>query len=74
MITTGAGALRSIGAAFAPKDDFHDHLAGRDRLDHLDADRPLLDLIGKAARDVERHIGLEQRASDLAERGLDIGF
>jgi hypothetical protein len=31
-------------------------------------------LIGKAARDVERYIGLEQHALDLAERGFDIGF
>jgi hypothetical protein len=71
MITTGAGAQ---GLDQLVMDDFHDHLAGRDRLDHFNPDRALFDLIGKAARDIERHVGLEQRAPDLAERGLDIGF
>ena len=49
MMTTGAGALRSIGCALEPKrldqlvvHDLHDHLAGRDRLDHVDADGALL--------------------------------
>ena len=54
--------------------DLHDHLAGRDRLDHVDADRALLHLLGEAARDVERHVGLEQRAPHFAQRRLDIGF
>src|SRR5262249_52436495 len=54
--------------------DFHDHLAGRDGLDHFHADGALLDLIGKPARHIERHVGLEQSASHLAERGFDISF
>ena len=33
------------------------HLARRDRLDHLDANRALLDCLGKAARNVKRHVG-----------------
>ena len=55
-------------------DDLHDHLAGRDRLDHLDADGALLDLVGEAARHVERDVGLEQRAAHLAQRRIDVGF
>ena len=54
--------------------DLHDHLAGRDRFDHLDADGTPFDLFGEGAGDVERHVGLEQRAAHLAQRGIDIGF
>ena len=54
--------------------DLDDHLAGRDRLDDFDADRALLHLIDKGARHVERDVGLEQRAADLAQRRIDIGL
>ena len=54
--------------------DLDDHLAGRDRFHHLDADRLLLHVIGEGARDVERDVGLEQRAAHLAQRGIDVGF
>ena len=54
--------------------DLHDHLAGRHRLDELDADRLLLHLLGEGARDVERDVGLEQRAADFAQRLVDVGF
>ena len=53
-------------------DDLHDHLAGRDRLDHFDADRALFHLLGEAARDIERDVGLKQRAPDLAQCGVDV--
>ena len=54
--------------------DLHDHLAGRDRLDHLDADRALLHFVGEGARDVERDVGFEQRAAHLAQRLVDVGL
>jgi hypothetical protein len=54
--------------------DFHDHLAGRDRLHHFDADGLLLDVVGEGARHVERDIGLQQRAANLAQRRIDVGF
>ena len=54
--------------------DFHDHLARGDRLDHFHADGALLDLLGKVARDIERHVGFEQSTPHLAQRRLDIGF
>ena len=53
--------------------DLHDHLAGRHRLDDLDADRALLDLLDEGARHVERHVGFEQRAAHLAQRRVDVG-
>jgi hypothetical protein len=54
--------------------DLDDHLARRDRLDHRGADRFLAHLLGEAAHHVERHVGLEQRAADLAHRGIDVGL
>ena len=51
--------------------DLDDHLAGRDRLDDVDADRAFLHLLDEAARHVERDVGLEQRAADLAQRRID---
>ena len=79
MIGTGAAALRSIGCASEPSvadqlvvHDLDDHLAGRDRLDDVDADRALLHLLDEAARHVERDVGLEQRAADLAQRRVDV--
>ena len=81
MMATGGAALRSIGLASEPSvvdelvvHDLHDHLAGRDRLDHLDADGVLLHLLDERARDIERDVGLEQRAAHLAQRHVDIGF
>ena len=81
MIGTGGAALRSIDW---PSDaerldqlvvhDLDDHLAGRHRLDELGADRLLLHLLGEGARHVERDVGFEQRAADLAQRLLDVGF
>ena len=52
--------------------DLHDHLAGRDRLDDIDADRALLHLLGEGAGHIERDVGLEHRAPHLAQRRLDI--
>ena len=54
--------------------DLDDHLAGRDRLHHLDADRLLLDVVGEGARHVERDVGLQQRAAHFAQRRIDVGF
>ena len=54
--------------------DLHDHLAGRDRLDDLDPDRALLYFLGEGARDIERDIGLDQRAAHLLQRRLDVRF
>ena len=42
--------------------------------DHFDPDGALLDLIGEAARNIERHIGLKERAPHLAQSRLDVGF
>src|ERR1700722_31540 len=55
-------------------DDLHHPLAGSDRLDHGGADRLLADPFGEAAHHVERDVGLEQSAPNLAHRGIDIGF
>ena len=54
--------------------DLHDHLAGRDRFHHLDADGLLLDVVGEGARHVERDVGFQQRAANLAQRRIDVGF
>jgi hypothetical protein len=53
-------------------DDLDDLLAGRDRLQHLGADGPLAHLVGEGAHDLERDVGLEQRAAHLAQRGVDV--
>ena len=53
-------------------DDLDHHLAGRDRLDDGGADRLLADAIGEASDDLERDVGLEQRAAHLAHRGVDV--
>ena len=55
-------------------DDLHHHLAGRHRLDDVDADRALLDLIDEGARHLERYVGFEQRAAHLAHRFVDVGL
>ncbi len=81
MIGIGGAALRSMRLAFAAQrldqlvvHDLHDKLARRHRLDELGADRLLLHLLGEGARHIERDVGLEQRAADLAQRLLDVGF
>ena len=81
MMTTGAGALRSIGDALGAEhldqlvmDDLDDHLAGLDRLEDLGADGLFAHLVGEGAHDFERHVGLEQRAANLAQRRRDIGL
>ena len=53
-------------------DDLHDHLAGRDRLHHLRADRARPHLVGEGAHDIERDVGLEQGAAHLAQRFGDV--
>ena len=53
-------------------DDLDDLLAGRDRLQHLGADGALPHLVGEAADDLERDVGLEQRPAHLAQRGVDV--
>ncbi len=77
MIATGGAAFRSM-PVFAPlaagaerRDklvvhDLHDHLAGRHRLHHFDADGLFLDAINERARHVERDVRLEQRTAHLA--------
>ena len=81
MMATGGAALRSMRLAVGAQrrdqlvvHDLDDHLAGRDRLHHLDADRLLLDLVGEGARHVERDVGFEQRAAHFAHRRIDVGF
>ena len=54
--------------------DLHDHLAGRDRFHHLDADGLLLDAVGEGARHIERDVGFQQCAANLAQRRIDVGF
>ena len=81
MMATGGAALRSMALAVGAErldqlvvHDLHDHLAGRDRLDDLDADRLLLHTVDEVARHVERDVGFQQRAADLAQRLVDVGF
>ena len=81
MIGTGAAALRSIGSPSRAQrldqlvvHDLDDQLAGRHRLDDLDADRAGLHLVGEGAHHVERDVGLEQRAAHLAQRRVDVGL
>ena len=80
MIATGAGALRSMVSRVGAErrhelvvDDLHHHLAGRDRLDHVDADGALAHAVDEGARHVERDVGLEQRAAHFAQGGIDVG-
>ena len=81
MIATGAGALRSIGSSLAAQsldervvDDFHHHLAGFDRLDDGGADRLGARAVDEGAHDVERDVGLDERAPHFAHRGVDVLF
>ena len=79
MIGTGAGGVEidrlRVGAERRDQlvvHDLDDHLAGRDRLDDVDADRALLDLLDEGARHVERDVGLQQCAANLAQRRIDV--
>ena len=54
--------------------DLDDHLAWGDGAHHLLADGLRPHRIGKVAHHVERHVGLEQRAADLAHRFIDVGL
>ena len=53
-------------------DDLDDHLAGRDRLDDVGADGPAAHLVDEALDHVERHVGLEQRAPNLAQGDVHV--
>ena len=55
-------------------DDLH-HLLGRvERLGHLGAQCAFAHLASEGTHHVERHIGVEQRAADFADRAVDIRF
>ena len=53
-------------------DDLDHHLAGLDRLDDGGADRPGAGAVDKGAHDLERDVGLQQRAAHFAHRGVDV--
>ena len=53
-------------------DDLDDHLARRDRAQHLLPDRLLAHPADEIAHDRQRDIGFEQRDADLAQRRADI--
>ena len=55
-------------------DDLDDHLAGFDRFDHLGADGLGADRFGERTHDVQRDVGFEQRAADLAHGLGDVGI
>ena len=54
--------------------DLFDHLAGRDRLDHLLADRLLLHLLGEVTHDLQGHVRLEKSTAHLAHGLADVAF
>ncbi len=54
--------------------DLDDHLAGGDGAHHLLADGLRPHRVGEVAHHVERHVGLEQRAANLAHRFIDVGL
>ena len=53
-------------------DDLDHHLAGPDRLDDRGADRLGAGAVDERAHDLERDVGLEQRAAHLAHRSVDV--
>ena len=55
-------------------DDLHDLLGRIQRLGNLGAERTLADSAGEGTYHVERHIGVEQRAADFADRTIDISL
>jgi hypothetical protein len=73
MMTTGGGGIEIDGDAFFSKQrhqlvmhQLDHHLARLDRLDDLGADRLLAHPVGETADHFQRHVGLQQRAADLA--------
>ena len=55
-------------------DDLDDHLAGRDGVQHLRADRALAHLGDEVLDHLQRHVGIEQRQADFAQRLGDVGL
>lgn len=55
-------------------DDLHDLLGRIQRLGNLGAERTLADSAGEGTHHVERHVGVEQRAADFADRTIDISL
>jgi hypothetical protein len=55
-------------------DDLDDLLAGRDRSEHLLADRLLGRLVDELADHRQSDVGLEQSDPDFAHRGADVGL
>src|SRR5260370_38348730 len=53
-------------------DDLHHHLGGPGRLDGGGAGRLGARAVDEGAHDLERDVRLEQRAPDLAHRGVDV--
>ena len=53
-------------------DDLDDHLAGRDGFDDIGADGARAHLVDEGAHHVERDVGLEEGAADLAQRDIDV--
>ena len=52
-----------------------DHLLRRvERFGHFGAERTFADARGEGTHHVERHIGVEQRAADFADRTIDISL
>ena len=81
MMATGGGGIEintlTIGTERCDQlvvHDLHDHLAGRDRLHHLDADRLLLHAVAEGTRHVERDVGFKQCAADFAQCAVDLDF
>ena len=54
-------------------DDLDDLLARRHRAGDLGADGALAHLLDEGLDHFERHVGLEQRAADFAQRRIDVG-
>jgi hypothetical protein len=55
-------------------DDLDHHLPGRDRPQHLLADRLLADPVDEGLDHRQRHVGLEQGDAHLAQRGHHVGL
>ncbi len=55
-------------------DDLDDHLTGRDGAQHFRADGLGFDLVGEVLDDIERDVGFEQGAANLAHRLDDVAF
>ena len=56
------------------RDELDQVLFGRERAQHLLAERLLLDVIDEVADHADIYVGLEQREPDLAERFFDIAL